>query len=136
MNDLMARAREALLRGEWDWEGDDFTVAYLNNTVTVDVDATEFADEVTAAVIGTAALDGRAVLTGGVADADDVTTIVVPIGQTVTAVIIYKDTGDLATSPIIAYYDQAEDYTPIGRAGAGAAIPCLWSNSADRVFAI
>lgn len=136
MNDLYAKAREELLRAGWSWEADDFTVAYLDATYTVDIDNDEFATAIAGALIDTAPLAGMAILDGGIADADDVTSIVVPIGATVAAVVIYQDTGVAGTSRLIAYYDEAEDYTPIGRPGTGAAIPCLWSSSEARVFAI
>lgn len=136
MNDLYAKAASAFLRGELNWPGDDWIIAYLDDTYVPDLALHEFASEVAGAVIAQAYLTGCAVLDDGVADADDATTLVVPVGQTVRYVAIWKDTGDVATSPLLLLLDEAEDFTPIGRPGTGAAIPCLFSSTSDRVFRI
>lgn len=136
-NDLYAKAAEAMLRGEVDWEDDAFVCLYLEATYTADLALHEFRSSIPGgSVIGSEALTSTAILANGVADADDVTGIVVPVGKTVAAVVIYQDNGSAGADRLIAYMDEAEDFTPIGVPGTGAAIPCLWSASASRVFQI
>lgn len=57
------------------------------------------------ALVGTAVTLGSKTVTNGVFDAADVTFTAVT-GATVEAIIIYKDTGSAATSPLIAYIDS------------------------------
>mgnify|MGYP000918095329 CR=1 FL=1 len=56
-------------------------------------------------VVGTPATLASKTVTNGVFDAADVTYSAVT-GNSVEAIIIYKDTGSAATSPLIAYIDS------------------------------
>ena len=67
----------------------------------------------------------------GVCDAADVSVLAVPPGVPLEAIAIYKSTGNLATSPLIALIDTATNLpiTPVG-----ADIPIIWSNGANKLF--
>lgn len=134
MNGLYPSARSAFLAGLIDWSdaGDDYVVALLGDGYTYDA-AHDFASDL-ADVIDDAPVVGRTILVDGVADADDVTTMTVPEGQTVKGIAIYRDTGTPSTSRLIYFADENDDGSPIDRAGDGSAVPVLWSSSADRVF--
>lgn len=135
-NDLFSTARDAFLGGEIDWAdgGATVTVAALSSTLdSTDLATMGFADELSD-VEDTATVSGRAILPGGIADADDTSFASVGVGVTIVAIAIYLDTGTPATSQLIAYADTNDDSTPMSRTSTGAAIPLLWSNSTNRVF--
>lgn len=71
--------------------------------------------------------------TGGVFDAADATFTSVAISgsKTVQALVIYKDTGSAATSPLIAYIDGFTAVTP-----NGGNITVTWDNGASKIFAL
>lgn len=70
--------------------------------------------------------------TDGVFDADDVTFTSVT-GDPSEALVIYKDTGAAATSPLIAYIDTA---TGLPITPGGGDIQVVWDNGANKIFAI
>lgn len=63
-------------------------------------------------VVGTPATLASKTVTNGTFDAADVTFTAVT-GNSVEAIIIYKDTGSAATSPLIAYIDSASSGLPV-----------------------
>lgn len=134
-NTLYPTGRTAILAGDIDWDADDFVLYLLSDTYTYDA-AHQYGDELTG-VLGTPQpLTGCTVVNDGIADADDLTYPDVEIGDTVTRMVILKDTGSLATSPLIYYADTNNDTTPMSRPGNGAGIPIVWSGSANRIFKI
>lgn len=75
--------------------------------------ADEFHSDVTGAgIVATSGNLASKTVTSGVFDAADVTINTVT-GDTVEAVILYKDTGTSATSPLIAWFDVST-FTPNG----------------------
>ncbi len=76
---------------------------------------------------------GSKTVTDGVFDAADATfsSVAVSGGKAVQALVIYKDTGSAATSPLIAYIDGFSSVTP-----NGGNITVTWDNGASKVFAL
>jgi len=75
--------------------------------------ADEFHSNVTGAgIVATSGNLAGKTLTSGTFDANDITITAVS-GDTVEAVILYKDTGTSATSPLIAWFDVTT-FTPNG----------------------
>jgi hypothetical protein len=76
-------------------------------------------------VVGTAVTLGTKSTTGGTFDAADSTFTAVS-GATVEAIVIFKDTGNTATSPLIAYIDTGSGLpvTP-----NGGDITVVWNGS-------
>ena len=68
--------------------------------------------------------------TGGVADANDITFAAV-VGASSEAVVIIKDTGSAATSPLIAFIDSA---TGLPVTPNGGDIGVAWDNGANKIF--
>lgn len=103
-----------LLKSSIDFESDTFKAMLVTSSYTPDPDNHGFIDDVTNEVEGIGYIAGGKALANlsvtqdnvdneGVFDADDV----VWPASTITArgAVIYKDTGDPATSPLIAYID-------------------------------
>ena len=70
--------------------------------------------------------------TGGAADAADCTFTSVS-GATIEALVIYKDTGSEATSPVIAYIDTA---TGLPITPNGGDIIVTWDNGTNKIFKV
>ncbi|MDQ0923336.1 putative RNA methylase [Pseudarthrobacter sp. W1I19] len=69
----------------------------------------------------------------GVFDAADstFTSVAISGAKTVQALVVYKDTGSAATSPLIAYIDGFTAITP-----NGGNITVTWDNGAAKIFAL
>jgi hypothetical protein len=67
---------------------------------------------------------------GGAADAADVTFSSVS-GTSIEAILLYKDTGSAATSPLIAYIDTA---TGLPITPNGGDIIVTWDNGTNKIF--
>lgn len=93
--------------------------------------AHDFFDDVSGTV-GSAQTLGSKTITNGVFDAADVTFTSVT-GNSAEALIIYKDTGSAATSPLIAYIDSATGLPVTPNSGD---INVVWDNGASKIFAI
>ncbi len=68
----------------------------------------------------------------GAADGADVTFTSVS-GPTIEAIVIYRDTGTEATSPLIAYIDTA---TGLPITPNGGDIIVTWDNGANKIFKV
>lgn len=131
-NALYDKARERFLRGQLDWLTDTIKVVLVDTgNYSVNLAAHEFLSDIPSAarVAISGALTGKTA-TGGVADADDVTIAAVS-GPTVEALVIFKDTGNPSTSPLIAWIDTASGlpFTP-----NGGDVTIQWDNGANRIF--
>lgn len=76
---------------------------------------------------------GTVSITSGVFDAADstYTSVAISGAKTVQALVIYKDTGVAATSPLIAYIDGFAAITP-----NGGNITVTYDNGASKIFAL
>lgn len=76
---------------------------------------------------------GTKTVTSGVFDAADstFTSVAISGSKTVQALVVYKDTGSAATSPLIAYIDGFTAVTP-----NGGNITVTWDNGASKIFAL
>jgi hypothetical protein len=81
-------------------------------------------------VVGTPQTLASKTTTSGVADAADVTFTAVT-GASAEALIIYKDTGSTATSPLIAYIDTATGLPVTPNSGD---INIIWDSGANKIF--
>ena len=115
--------KKNLMNGSIDLDTDTIRVALVTVGYTPDQDAHEFFDDVDNEVVGAgytadgAALAGKTVTQDntdneGVFDADDIEWVVATI--TARAAVIYKDTGNPATAPLIRYVDFGEDKSTTG----------------------
>ena len=118
--------KQKVLEGVVNFSSDTIKMALLASTYTPDIDSDEFfadisANELTTAggyTAGGATLAGKAVSTDttdneGVLDCTDPTWTADGTGFTCRYAVLYKDTGDEATSPLIAYWDFGGDQNPV-----------------------
>jgi hypothetical protein len=131
---LFAKGKKKLLDADIDLLVDNLKIVCVDHTDDTPVPATDefLSDIIAGARVATSGnLAGKST-TGGVFDADPITLAAVT-GDEFESLVIYKDTGDPATSPLIAYIDT------------GAGLPCTpdgsdititWSDGASKIFAI
>lgn len=131
-NALYDKGREKFLAGSISWSSDDIKVVLVDAAdYTVSISTHEFLSDVTAG--GRVATSGNLAsktTTAGVADAADVTFSAVT-GDPSEALIIYKDTGNASTSPLIAYIDTA---TGLPVTPNGGDITIVWDNGSNKIF--
>ena len=143
-NRLYDKGRNKFATGDIHWKatgGDTIKIFMIDlNVYTPDFEADEFASDIPQEARvgnngGSADSDAPALTlaepVAGVCDAADLSVSAVPAGDALEALVIYKSTGDLATSPLIAFIDTATNLpiTPVG-----ADIPIIWNNGANKIF--
>lgn len=117
-----------------DLDTDTIKVALVNIATDYTYSAAhQFLSSVTAYSGTTAQTLGSITVTGGVFNAANATftSVVISSGKTVGALVIYKDTGSGATSPLIAYIDGFTAVTP-----NGGNIVVSWDTGASKIFAL
>ena len=131
-NALYGKGREKFLNGDIDWANDDIKAVLVDTaTYSVSIDSDEFLDDIPAGErVATSANLGTKTSTLGVADAADFTFSTVT-GDVCEALVIYKDTGDVETSPLIAYIDTA---TGLPITPNGADITVTVDSGANKLF--
>jgi hypothetical protein len=131
-NSLYAKARERFLTGQINWLTQDIKCVLVDtDDYTVDLDTDEFlADIAIGARVSTSDNFTGKTASNGVADATDVVLSTV-VGDESEAVVIYRDTGDASTSPLILYIDVAGGI-PLSPVGGDVLV--RWNDGSDRIF--
>ena len=132
-NALYDKGRQGFLEGSLDWDSGTIKAVLIDEALyTVDLANHDNLDDVPAgARVGTPqTLTGKTV-TAGVADAGNITFPNVPLHDPVEAILIYQDTGNEATSRLIAYINSATGL-PVTPNGGDIAVE--WSNDSNRIF--
>ena len=130
-NALYNKGREAFMSGSINMSSDTIKVVLVDSAdYTVNLATHQFFSSVAGAgVVATATLASKTV-TDGIFDAADVTFTSVT-GDPSEALVIYKDTGSNATSPLIAYIDTA---TGLPVTPNGGNITVTWDNGTNKIF--
>ena len=135
-NALYDKGREKFLSAAINWgtgTGGDTIKAVLVDIAayTVDLATHEFLSSIPAGdrISTSSAFTGKTV-TAGVADADNLTFAAVT-GDPSEALVIIKDTGSAATSPLIDYIDSA---TGLPVTPNGGDITVTWDNGSNKIF--
>jgi hypothetical protein len=131
-NSLYDKGREKFLTGAISWTSDTIKAVLVDGAdYTPDLGVHEFLSSipVAARVAITAALSSKTA-TGGVADAAD-TVFTAVSGDASELVVLFKDTGDAATSPLIALIDNAGALTVTPN---GNDVNVVWDNGANKIF--
>lgn len=111
-NVLYPKGREGLITAVFNMSSDTIKVALLNTDVAAYDAGHDYYNDISAGVVGTpVALSGKTV-TNGVFDSSDPTWTGVA-GDEFEAIVMYKDTGDPATSPLLGYWDTGVTGLPM-----------------------
>lgn len=122
--------RESFLNGGINWTSDTIKVALVDTGTYTFSQTHQYYSSVSSSVVGTPQTLASKTSTSGVADAADVTFTAVS-GNTVEALVIYKDTGVSTTSNLIAYIDSA---TGLPATPNGGDITVTWDSGTNRIF--
>ena len=125
-NAIYPKYKQALLDASADVDLNDGTVKVALSTAAYN-SAHDFYDDVSASTVGTPQTIANTTVTDGLFDGDNVTYTAVPSGSTVTALIIYIDTGTAGTSPLVAYIDTSVTGLPVTPNGGD--ITVTWNAS-------
>jgi len=131
-NGVYDKAREKFLNGDIDWTNDDIKAVLVDSAdYSVNLATHEFLSDVpSGGRVATSGNFSSKTTTAGVADAADLALSAVT-GDPSEAVVIYKDTGSAATSPLIAYIDTA---TGLPVTPNGGNINVIWDNGSNKIF--
>lgn len=131
-NALYPKWKQALLEftANNDLDGQTVKVALVTAGYTYS-SANQYYSAVSASVVGTPQTLTNKTFTDGVFDADDVTFTAVT-GSQVVSLVIYIDTGNAATSPLVAFIDSGVTNLPVTPNGGDILI--TWN--ATGIFAL
>lgn len=132
-NALYAKGKEKILSAAINFVSDTIKVMLVKNTYPQNLATDEFVADISAYRLSTDQTLGSKSVTGGVLDAGDVTYPAVTAGDTSEGVVIYKDTGAEATSPLLMYIDTITGF-PL--ATNGGDIIVQWDNGAYKIYAM
>lgn len=134
-NTLYDKGREAFANAQIDWTDDTIKAALVKSTYTPNLATDEFYSTVSANVIGTPQTLGTKSTTAGVCGGDPsgTTFSAVAGAGTIVYVLIYKDTGVAATSPLIALIDTVGG-SPISITPNGSDIVVNWATTGNKIF--
>ena len=130
-NQLYPKGAEKMLKGEVNFATDNIAVAIVAAAYTFSA-AHEFLSSV-GTLVGTKQTLATPSTTGGVFDADDVSFGAVAAGSTAKALVLFKDTGNPATSPLLAYLDEI---TGFPMSTNGASIEIEWPAGAAKILSL
>lgn len=132
-NALYNKGKEKMLSGQINFLGDTIKVALVKNDYAQNLNTDEFFTSISAHVLSTPQELVTKSVTGGAFDADDATYLTVQAGDVSEGVVIYKDTGNPATSPLLAYVDSITGF-PLTTNGGDITIK--WDNGAYKIFSL
>lgn len=130
-NTLYDKARQRFLEGQFNWLTDTIKVLMVDKDAQSFVTTHEFLSDIaTSARITTPVTLTGKTTAGGAADSADVTFSAVS-GPSIEALVLYKDTGTEATSPLLAWIDTA---TGLPITPNGGDIIVTWDNGTNKIF--
>ena len=132
-NALYAKGKQKTLKALIDWETANIKAALVRNDYAQNLTTDEFYSSISAHVVGTPVALTTKSVTNGIFDADDVTFTAVAAGSTCEGVVLYVDTGNPATSSLIAYIDNIVGF-PLVTTGGDALVQ--WDNGAYKIYAM
>lgn len=129
---LYDHGRQAFLNADIDWSSDDIRVLLVHEPeYTVDLVNHQYLSSIPApARVATSPLLAGKTSTAGVAGASN-TVFTALTGAVVHAVVLFQDTGDPATSRLIAYNNE---YPSLPFTPNGGDLTIEWDSGADRIF--
>ena len=125
---IYPKFKQKIMEGSINIPSDTIKIALVDTGAYTYSSTHEFFSSVTGVVGTPVALSNKSVV-NGIFDADDATFSAVS-GNSVEAVVIYKDTGSAATSPLIIFIDGIS-VTP-----NGGSITIQFDSGANKIFAL
>lgn len=135
-NGLYAKFKEKVLSGSINLSSDTIKAVLVDSAdYTVSLSTHEFLSDVPAAarVSTSAALSGKTV-TNGVFNATSPIVFTAVTGDQCEALLLFKDTGSAATSPLMAYYDTVASGLPVTPNGGD--INYVIDTGSNKLFAL
>lgn len=132
-NALYGLGKQKLLSGSIDLTTATMKASLISSSYTANLSTDEFYSTPVAFILNSAQTLGTKTVTLGVFDAADITFSAVTSGATAKCVVIWKDTGSNATSPLLAYIDTITGF-PL--ATNGGDITIVWDSGANKIFAL
>ena len=133
-NSLYARGKQRILEKQISFKDDDIQALLVSADYTPDLSTHEFLSDVQTYALGGGAKPLANKTTAlGVFDASDVTWQQVAGGATAKAVVLFKNTGEVGTSPLLGYIDTITGF-PV--ATNGSDITVQWDNGAFKIFSL
>ena len=132
-NSLYDKGREKFASAQINWLTDDIRVVLVDTGAYTFSQAHEFLSDIPSAarISSIQALSGKA-LVSGACDANDLTFPSVS-GASIEVIIIFKDTGTEATSPVLAYIDSGTGLPITPNSGD---IIVTWDNGINKIFRV
>lgn len=131
-NALFAKGKEKILSATINWTSDTIKAALMSNAYAQNLTTDEFFSQISTNSLGTTTLSNKSV-TNGVFDADDIEFTAVAGGSVTEGIVLYKDTGNPATSPVLAYIDTITGF-PLTTNGGSVIVQ--WDNGAYKIFSL
>jgi len=132
-NSLFALGKERTLNQLVNWKTDVIKVALVSADYLPNLDTDAFFDAIAAYTLGQPQTLANKTTTRGVFDADDVAWLKVAAGATAKAVVLFKDTGEPGTSPLLAYIDTITGF-PVATNGSDVSVQ--WNGDAFKIFSL
>lgn len=126
-NTVYNKALEAFLTGAINWNSSNVSAALVTSAYSFS-QAHQYFSSVSGQLGSSVVLSGKSA-TDGVADAADVS--FASITGTGAAVVLFVDTGNPATSPLIAYIDNA---TGLPAVASNQTVNVQWDNGTNKIF--
>ena len=131
-NRFYSPGAQKVLSGAINFITDTINVALVSDGYTFSA-AHEFLSSISANVVGTAQTLANKTVDGGVLDADDTVFGAVASGSTVRYLVLYKDTGNASTSPLLIYFDDVPGFPFLTN---GAEVTIRWPSGAGRILSL
>lgn len=136
MNTVYPKGREGFAGGDVAWDTDTIKLVAVDSGYVYS-SAHQFLSSVGAAArVATSAAFTSKTITDGVLDAANVTLSALPVGDTITAIIVFQDTGVEGTSRLLFFFDTKADTTPINVPTNGGDVNITWNDGATKIAQI
>lgn len=130
-NKFYPKGAQKLLSGAINFSADTIK-AVLVPVAYAYSDGHEFLADI-GSVVGAAVELVNKTIAGGVFDADDITFGALAGGSTVKAIVLFKDTGNASTSPLLCHLDGVTGF-PFSTNGGEVATP--WSDGPAKILSL
>ena len=132
-NAMYSKGKEKILSAGINWVTDLLKAVLIKNTYAQNLVTDEFHSTIASYVLNSAKTITSPSVTAGVFDADNVTFQAVTAGDTVEAVVIYKDPTVSGPSPLLLYIDNLTGFPLATNCGD---ITIQWDNGAFKIFSL